>query len=163
MAKNKRNLRSRRSWLDGPAIPGTADHADRPSAWPGERLGLPQNGSGALASVMRRAVGVAIDWLLCWGIAGVINHFSEFFSGTATLTYICFFILGWFSVALFARTPGQAVLGIGVARIDAAERVGLWRSAVRTLLTLLIFPAAMVDEDGRGIHDRVTSTAVIFG
>ncbi|MBV7281703.1 MULTISPECIES: RDD family protein [Corynebacterium] len=153
----------RRSWLDGPAIPSSAENADRPAKWAGEKLGFPETGPGALASVMRRSVGVLVDWTLCWGTAIIIDQFSDFFTGTATLTYLCYFILGTISVALLARTPGQALLGIGVARIDEETTVGLWRAAARTALTLLIFPAAMVDEDGRGIHDRVTKTAVIFG
>ncbi|WKD60735.1 RDD family protein [Corynebacterium ciconiae DSM 44920] len=153
----------KRSWLDGPAIPSSADGAHRPSAWPGEKLGLPESGPGALASVMRRSVGVLIDWVICWGTAIIIDQYSDFFTGAATLTWLCFFVLGTLSVAFLARTPGQALLGIGVGRIDEQTQVGLWRAAVRTALTLLIFPAAMVDEDGRGIHDRVTQTAVIFG
>jgi len=39
--------------------------------------------------------------------------------------------------------------------------VGFGRAAVRTLLTGVIFPAAMVDADGRGMHDRATGTVVI--
>ena len=49
----------------------------------------------------------------------------------------------------------------GVARVDAEEPVGLWRAAVRTLLTAFILPAALVDADGRGMHDRATNTTVI--
>ncbi|HAT1372413.1 TPA: RDD family protein, partial [Corynebacterium striatum] len=30
------------------------------------------------------------------------------------------------------------------------------------ILTGFLFPAAMVDTDGRGIHDRATGTAVIM-
>ena len=68
-------------------------------------------------------------------------------------------VCGW----LFARTPGMAVLGMGVARLDKpGTSVRLWRAAVRTLLTAVLFPAAMVDADGRGLHDRATGTAVIM-
>ena len=40
---------------------------------------------------------------------------------------------------------------------------GLARAAARTLLTIFVLPAAMVDTDGRGMHDRATGTAVILG
>ena len=66
-------------------------------------------------------------------------------------------LCGW----LFARTPGMMLLGMGVARVDAEERVGFWRAAVRTILTGFILPAALVDADGRGMHDRATNTTVI--
>ena len=79
-------------------------------------------------------------------------------------TYLYFLLLGFASCLFFARTPGQAVLGMGVARVDEpGRRVDLWRSAVRVLMTGTIFLAAMVDSDGRGVHDRVTGTAVIRG
>ena len=77
------SMADKRTWLDGPNIPGEYDDAGTPGRWPGENLGLP----------------------------------------------------------------------------DA--QVGLWRAAVRTLLTGVIFPAAMVDADGRGMHDRATGTIVI--
>jgi hypothetical protein len=54
-------------------------------------------------------------------------------------------------------------LRMGVARVDVGgARVGLWRAAVRTLLTAFVLPAALVDQDGRGMHDRATGTAVIM-
>jgi len=51
-----------------------------------------------------------------------------------------------------------------VARVDQRDqRVGFARAAARTLLTIFVLPAAMVDTDGRGMHDRATGTAVILG
>ncbi|MCS4492413.1 RDD family protein [Corynebacterium sp. ES2794-CONJ1] len=152
----------RRSWLDGPEIPAEfSEHG--PARWPGEHLGLPAHGPNSLASVIRRAGGVTIDWIGCWIVAAFINIFTSVLGGTATLTYLLFIVLGVTTVTLFARTPGQAVLGMGVARIDSAnERVGFVRALARTVFTALVLPAAMVDTDGRGMHDRATGTAVIM-
>ena len=159
----KRDRSTGRTWLDGPTIPAPYDD-DTPAKWPGEKLGLPQTGPGALASVARRAGGAAIDWVICWIIAGFLHMFTTYLGDTATLTLMLFVILGIISVALFARTPGQALLGMGVARVDQRDqRVGLVRAAARTLLTIFVLPAAMVDTDGRGMHDRATGTAVILG
>lgn len=157
MAQNKR------SWLDGPQIPGENDGL-RESKWPGEKLGLPQSGPGALASVARRSGGVAIDWIICLIVANFIHMFTGLLGGVSTMTLMFFVILGIVSVTLFARTPGQAVLGMGVARIDVdGARVGLVRAIARTVFTIFVLPAAMVDADGRGMHDRATGTAVILG
>ncbi|AIG64465.1 membrane protein [Corynebacterium atypicum] len=154
----------RRSWLDGPAIPSEFDPEGKQSAYPGQLLGLPKDGPRSMASVTRRAGGVFIDWIICWILAAFTNMFTDAMPSTPTLCYLYFFILGFVSVLFFARTPGQAVLGMGVARIDApSQQVGLWRSAVRVLMTGTIFLAAMVDADGRGVHDRVTQTVVIRG
>ncbi|GAB3946436.1 RDD family protein [Corynebacterium tapiri] len=153
-----------RSWLDGPEIPAENDGPDNISRWPGENLGLPQSGPRSMASVGRRAIAVFIDWFICQFIAGAIHSFTSSLGDTMTLTLILWVILGIIGGWLFARTPGMALLGMGVARIDVpGARVGLWRSVVRTLLTMFVFPAAMVDADGRGMHDRGTGTAVIRG
>lgn len=154
----------KRSWLDGPQIPGEHDDPYAPGRWPGEKLGLPQSGPGALASVGRRAGAVTIDWLLCWLLAGVFVRFTDFLGSTPTVTLLFWMALGIVTGWLFARTPGHMVLGMGIARVDVGgARVGFWRAAVRTILTSFILPAAMVDSDGRGLHDRATGTSVIRG
>ncbi|KKO80170.1 MULTISPECIES: RDD family protein [Corynebacterium] len=131
--------------------------------WPGQTMGLPKEGSGSLASVMRRTFGVLIDWLLAMLIANLLELFTNSLGGPAFLGYAVWVVMGIVCGWLFARTPGMALLGMGVARLDVpGSSVGLWRAAVRTLLTAVLFPAAMVDADGRGLHDRATGTAVIM-
>lgn len=157
------NMADKRTWLDGPAIPGENDDFEGPGAWPGEKLGLPESGSGALAPVARRAGAVLIDWIVCMLLANLIAMFTDALGGPAFLGYMLWVIVGILCGWLFARTPGMLLLGMGVARLDApGQTVGFWRAAVRTILTGFLFPAAMVDTDGRGIHDRATGTAVIM-
>lgn len=127
-------------------------------------MGLPQTGPKSMATVGRRAGGVLIDWLISWVVGAFLHMFTTSLGGTPFLTLVIFILLGSISVILFARTPGQAVLGMGVARVDRpGERVGVWRAVLRSVLTIFIFPAAMVDTDIRGVHDRATGTAVIRG
>lgn len=153
----------KRSWLEGPELPAHVDADGNISRWPGETLGMPETGPGSMASVARRAGAVALDWLACWIIGSFLATFTGL-GGTSTITLGLWLITGIIGGWLFARTPGMAVLGMGVARIDVGgARVGFWRAIVRTLLTSFILPAAMVDADGRGMHDRATGTAVIRG
>ncbi len=152
----------KRSWLDGPQIPSQFD-TDNTARWPGEHLGLPAKGPGSLASVMRRTGGVFIDWFICLAIANGVVAITSSLGGVATVTPMIYLLLGVISVWLFARTPGQAILGMGVARIDADARVNFLRAFARTFFTLFIFPAVLVDADGRGIHDRATGTSVVMG
>lgn len=96
-------------------------------------------------------------------LANLIVMFTHALGGPAFLGYMLWVIVGILCGWLFARTPGMLLLGMGVARLDApGQTVGFWRAAVRTILTGFLFPAAMVDTDGRGIHDRATGTAVIM-
>lgn len=144
---------------------GMADNKDGfgPGEWPGQELGLPKEGSGALASVIRRTGGVLIDWLLAMLIANLLELYTSALGGPAFLGYAVWAVMGIVCGWLFARTPGMLILGMGVARLDEPGKpVGFWRAAVRTLLTGVLFPAAMVDADGRGLHDRATGTAVIM-
>ena len=87
-----------------------------------------------------------------------------FNSFAATRTPIIFLILGTVSVWLFARTPGQWAMKMGVARIDQRDQpVGFVRAFARSLMTLLLLPPAITDSDMRGMHDRATGTVVIRG
>lgn len=149
-------------WRNGPEIPNQFGGDDPVPSYPGEYLGLPKAGSGAQASVARRMGGVLIDWLLCLAAATLITSTTDAWGDAATLTLLLWVAMGILTGWLFARTPGMAVLGMGVARVDAEVPVGFWRAALRTLLTAFIFPAAMVDADGRGMHDRATNTTVIL-
>ena len=124
-------------------------------------MGLPKEGSGSLASVMRRTFGVLIDWLLAMLIANLLELFTNSLGGPAFLGYAVWVVMGIVCGWLFARTPGMAALGMGVARVDKEAPVGLWRAAVRTILTGFVLPAALVDADGRGMHDRATNTTVV--
>lgn len=64
-------------------------------------------------------------------------------------------------VTFFGFTPGMAVTGIRVARLDGGALVGPVRALVRTALTAVIIPAAVRNNDGRSWLDRLTGTVVI--
>jgi uncharacterized RDD family membrane protein YckC len=51
--------------------------------------------------------------------------------------------------------------GLRIAHPRPGERLALWRAVVRTALLMLLVPALLVDADGRGLHDRLTDTAVV--
>lgn len=156
MAANQRH-----DWRNGPEIPNQFTGEDAVPEYPGELLGMPKEGRGAQASVMRRMGGVFIDWAICAVAASLIVENTDALGDRYTATYLLWIVLGTICGWLFARTPGMAVLGMGVARVDKESPVGFWRAAVRTILTGFVLPAALVDADGRGMHDRATTTTVI--
>ncbi|BBZ52115.1 RDD family protein [Mycobacterium heidelbergense] len=135
---------------------------ESPSTYPGERLGLPQSGPGSLASMGRRLAALMIDWLIAYGLAALamaFGVFSERMLSTAVL--VIWFALGLVAVRLFSFTPGQLALGLQVAAVDGRLPVGVGRLAVRGLLVATVIPALFTDADGRGLHDRLTGTAVV--
>ena len=144
------------SWLSGPQSLSSGD------GYPGERLGLPEQGPGSLARPGRRAIGLLVDWLLSYGLAllGVsLGLFGANFLSTAIL--LGWFVLGVASVRLFGFTPGQYLLGMRVASVDNRLHVGVGRAAARGALIALVLPALFTDIEGRGIQDRLTATAVV--
>ncbi|MDJ0393023.1 RDD family protein [Rhodococcus sp. G-MC3] len=149
------------SWLSGPNAARSDDGTEQ--SYPGEWLGLPSDGPGALAGLGRRIAALLIDWLMSMGIAALIVNVFSIDQSLSTITLLVWFVVGVGAVSIFSFTPGQLVAGIQVTRIDAAARVGFVRALVRTFFILFVFPAVISDQDGRGMHDRATGTAMLLG
>ncbi len=124
--------------------------------YPGKALGLPSTGVGAVASVGRRAAAFVIDILLsalaAWAITAPEPPRNTSLVVWALMTVV--------TVGLFGITPGQAALGIRVVPMSGGSFVGLW-AIPRTVLTFLIVPPLLQDQNGRGLHDRLCRTIVL--
>lgn len=121
--------------------------------YPGQRLGLPQQGPGSVARFGRRLGAVAIDWLSCQLIAfGLITGGEWTAAGNWTLAV--FAVLAVLTVGTVGFTPGKRILGLRVVAEDGG-RLGFPRVLLRTALLLLFVPALIWDRDGRGLHDRL--------
>ncbi|WP_307810746.1 RDD family protein [Tomitella cavernea] len=149
------------SWLSGPAAALPKGEDGSVAKYRGERLGLPESGPRSVGGTGRKVTGLLIDWLLCYGVAMLLLAFFPLPGGPATTGAVVWAVVSVVSVWLFAATPGQTAMGLGVARVDAEVPVGLPRAFFRVLLTFFILPPLVMDEDGRGLHDRATQTAVI--
>ncbi|AKN16818.1 hypothetical protein MHAE_00560 [Mycobacterium haemophilum DSM 44634] len=135
--------------------------ASRP-AHPGAALGLPEHGPGSLAPMGRRLVALSIDWLIGYGLALLalgLGAISVEMLSTAVL--VIWLVVGVVAVRLFGFTPGQLALGLQVAAVDGRVPVGVGRLVARGLLIGMVIPPLFTDSDGRGLHDRVTGTAVV--
>jgi hypothetical protein len=150
------------SWLSGPPPVGPGPTDQRPNDYPGQRLGLPQSGPKSLARTGRRVAALFVDWLIAYGLAALAMTFGWFSVQTlSTAVLVIWFVLGAVSVRLFAFTPGQYALGLIVVPVDNRLHVGFGRALVRGLLIALVIPPLFTDTDLRGLHDRLTNTAVV--
>ena len=59
--------------------------------------------------------------------------------------------------------PRTVAMSISMPRLDQPVAVTPLRIIGRTLLLFLLVPAVIFDRDGRGMHDRLTDTAVVRG
>lgn len=156
------------SWLSGPPPSESGSAAQGPNDYPGQRLGLPPEGSGALVGTGRRVLALIIDWFISYGLAGLLVTFGvitqeEFLyswwgRGSVIVLWV---LIGAIAVRLFTFTPGQFALGLKVASVDHRVNVGIGRALMRGLLVALVVPPLFGDTDGRGLQDRLTGTAVV--
>ncbi|GAB3690937.1 RDD family protein [Nocardiopsis oceani] len=143
----------------------------------GNRLGLPESGTGSVPGVTRRLVGLALDWgLATMLVAGALNlgligqDLSAAAAGggeqealaltnfTALSTFVVFAGMSIVLLTLFGTTIGRRIVGVGITA--TGERSWPWFAsmAVRTFLLCLVIPAVVYDRDTRGLHDRAAGT-----
>jgi uncharacterized RDD family membrane protein YckC len=147
--------------MSGPeAGSGSTDQA--PNDYPGQRLGLPQDGPRSLARMGRRIAALFVDWLIGYGLAALTMSFGLVsMASLSTAVLIVWFVLGAVSLRLFGFTPGQFALGLMVVPVDGRQHVGFGRALVRGALIAVVIPPLITDADMRGLQDKLTKTAVV--
>ncbi|MGD8151439.1 RDD family protein [Ornithinimicrobium sp. Y1694] len=136
-----------------------------PAAHQGASLGLPADGPGSIASVLRRLVALAVDWILCSLVAtGLLGmQWGQAAGLQAFLPLIVLFVVNVILVTTIGTTIGHRLLGIRVVSVDGdghqAPPPG--RSALRALLLCLFIPAIIMDADARGLHDKAARSVVV--
>ncbi len=130
--------------------------------YPGERIGLPREGRGSLASWGSRLIAVTADWAACMIIAVSLFGTSVMTSNDwqSWMILTTFFVESTLLTWLAGGSLGQLVCRIGVMRLDRAP-VGLPRAVLRAALLSFVLPAVIVGADRRGLHDMAAGTVVI--
>jgi uncharacterized RDD family membrane protein YckC len=123
----------------------------------GASLGLPAEGAGSLAAFSTRIGAFLVDSLAAALVAGLFT--APELPGNWSL--VSFAALTVVSLVLAGQTPGMRLFGLRLAHPRPGARLAVWRAVVRTGLLILLVPALLVDSDGRGLHDRLTGTAVV--
>jgi uncharacterized RDD family membrane protein YckC len=130
--------------------------------WPGQRLGLPEEGPGSVAGWGRRLLALCVDWLLSMLAVGAFVG-GRVWSGEGFASWgplAIFLVEVWLLTGLLGASAGQRICGLAVVRVDRRP-VGLLPSLVRTLLIALVIPAVIYDRDQRGLHDLAAGTVVV--
>ena len=138
------------------------DTASASEAYPGQRLGLPREGRGSLASWRSRVGALIIDWAACMVIAigffgtGVLTGNGWRAWMILTLFFVESTLLSWLAGGSF----GQLLSRIAIVRLDV-EPLGLPRALLRAFLVSLALPALIISTDRRGLQDLAAGTVVI--
>ncbi|MFF4417294.1 RDD family protein [Streptosporangium sp. NPDC001559] len=127
--------------------------------YPGERLGLPQEGSGSVAGFGRRIGALVIDWLICtWAITqGLLRIDPTHQSWVPVAVLAAEYLL---LAGTMGMTFGMRLTGIRIAALNGG-RAPFPSIVVRTVLLCLAVPALIWDRDQRGLHDRAAATVVV--
>lgn len=129
-----------------------------PNRWAGERIGLPESGSGSLAKMPRRTGAILLDW----GIAYLLA--TAFFAADGMAMLLLFAAMQFMLVGTLGFSFGHRIFGLRVLR-QAGDSwvpyVGLLKAAIRTVLLCLVIPATIWDADNRGLHDKAAGTVLV--
>ena len=135
---------------------------DAPS-YPGERLGLPENGPGSVAGWGRRIAALFLDWLASTLVAIAFTGLGGWVEGTLvteSLPLLVFLVEATLLTALLGGSFGQLLVRVAVVRVDGTPLTVL-HTFVRTLLILLVIPPLVFNRDQRGLHDLAVGTITL--
>ena len=109
----------------------------------------------------RRLAAVALDWLACFSIvaASTGGIFAHDPYRTIKVTSL-FFLEVWILSALQGATLGQRIFGMKVVRFSDGGAITPIAALIRTTLLVLVVTAVTFDEDGRGIHERMSGSVL---
>lgn len=129
-----------------------------PSRWPGERLGLPEEGPRSVGRIGRRIAAILIDWAAAIVIALLFAPYSSLLHSWLTLGI--FVLMQVIFIPTIGGSVGHRLVGLRILPI-AGGWVGPWRPIVRTALLAIVVPALVWDSDQRGFHDKVAGTVLV--
>lgn len=138
-----------------PTRDGTADY-------PGQRLGLPPEGAGSLASWKARIGALCLDWIASMIIAITVFG-QEVLTGydwRRFMISVVFFVESAILSATAGGSFGQLIVRIAVVRLDR-QRLGFPRAILRAALVSLAVPALIIGGDRRGLQDLAAGTVVV--
>ena len=110
------------------------------------------------ASLGRRFIALALDWIMCRLIAGLLT--PTVFEGNAFTTLIIFYIEVTFFTIAFQASAGQRLMAIKVVGYSEQQRIGPSKVALRTLLICLVLPAVFTNNQ-RSLHDHFTQSMTV--
>ncbi len=127
-----------------------------PQTYRGQQIGLPESGPKSLATTGPRLGAFVVDVIVASLVAAL---FVQRLPGSWSLIPLAIDYIGGGLAA--GRTLGMYLFGLRRVRVDRVVPVDPIRLTIRTALLFLLVPALIFDRDGRGLHDRLTDTAVV--
>lgn len=114
------------------------------------------------ASLGRRFLAISLDWAACYFIVvGFSGGFGASAAGRPAEVLALFAFEYAFLLLLRGQSLGHRIMRLRVVPFGGGERLSFRSVLVRTILLLAIVTAITFDEDGRGIHERLSGTETV--
>lgn len=114
------------------------------------------------ASLPVRLGAISLDWiasyLIVLGATGGVGASSSGRPFAVLALFSCEYAL---LVTLQGASLGHRIFGLRVRRISDGATPTLLQAIIRTLLLIAIVTALTYDENGRGIHERMSGTETV--
>jgi uncharacterized RDD family membrane protein YckC len=112
-------------------------------------------------SLGRRLAAITLDWLACYAIVAALSGgIGQMGPGKSPITLALFFVEVWILTALTGASLGQKIFGLRVVRFADGSAISPMQALLRTVFLVLVVTAVTYDENGRGIHERISGTVL---
>ena len=120
------------------------------------------NSSKERVTLGRRLAAISVDWLACYAIIAAISGGIGQMGPDRSLSILAlFFVEVSILTALQGASLGQKIFGMKVVRFSDGGAITPLQALIRTVFLVLVVTAITYDENGRGIHERLSRTALI--
>jgi uncharacterized RDD family membrane protein YckC len=112
-------------------------------------------------SLGRRLAAITLDWLACYGIiAALSGGIGQMTPDRSPIILALFFGEVAILTALTGASLGQKIFGLRVVRFSDGGTITPLQALIRTFFLVLVVTAVTYDENGRGIHERISKTVL---
>ena len=115
---------------------------------------------GRDVSLGRRLAAITLDWLASYAIVAALSGGIGQMSGFKPEVLILFFAEVWVLTALTGSSLGQRIFGLKVVRFLDGGAISVKAAFLRTFFLVLVVTAVTYDDNGRGIHERISETVL---
>ena len=112
-------------------------------------------------SLGRRLAAITLDWLACYAIiAALSGGIGQMTPDRSPIILALFFGEVTILTALTGASLGQKIFGLRVVRFIDGGTITPLQALIRTFFLVLVVTAVTYDENGRGIHERISKTVL---
>ena len=117
---------------------------------------------GRDVSLGRRLAAITLDWLACYAIVAAISGgIGQMTPDRSPIILAIFFAEVAILTALTGASLGQKIFGLRVVRFGDGGAITPLQALIRTFFLVLVVTAVTYDDNGRGIHERISKTVLM--